>query len=244
MSEPLDQGRIAQVLEATWPPQHSARLGPFLIRTGGGGGKRVCAASLTGASFDTKDVTDAEAAMQALSQAPLFVIWQGSADAALDGALVQRGYDLVDPVIAYTAPCKTLARPLPDTIAAYPNWPPLALVQDIWAQAGVGPARLAVMARATGAKAAFLLRAGDHPVGVCFAALSGNVAMLHALEILPAQRRQGHGRHLIRAVAAWAQAQGAQNLTLVVTAANTPARRLYAGLGMAEAGHYHYRMRP
>ncbi|NJS39630.1 MAG: GNAT family N-acetyltransferase, partial [Rhodobacteraceae bacterium] len=35
---------IAAVMEATWPPAHHWQAGPFLMRDGAGGGKRVSAA--------------------------------------------------------------------------------------------------------------------------------------------------------------------------------------------------------
>ncbi len=46
------------------------------------------------------------------------------------------------------------------------------------------------------------------------------------------------------AAAAWAAAQGAATFALAVHGGNAPARALYAGLGMVEAGRYHYRLAP
>jgi ribosomal protein S18 acetylase RimI-like enzyme len=67
--------------------------------------------------------------------------------------------------------------------------------------------------------------------------------MLHALEIDPAFQRQGLGRHLTRAVAIWAQSQGASHLSLLATKANIGANALYASLGMSVVGQYHYRIK-
>jgi GNAT superfamily N-acetyltransferase len=67
--------------------------------------------------------------------------------------------------------------------------------------------------------------------------------MLHALEVVPALRRQGSAQNILRAAAAWAKGEGADRLSLVVTVANAPARALYAGMGMVEAGAYHYRQK-
>ena len=67
--------------------------------------------------------------------------------------------------------------------------------------------------------------------------------MLHALEVTPSQRRQGSAHNILRAAVAWAQANGADTLSLVVTVANDKARRLYASLGMAVVGQYHYRQK-
>lgn len=242
VTEPQYQSRILQALETTWPAAGQHSLGPWTLRDGQGGGKRVSAASLRGADATAKDIAEAETAMTALGQDPLFMI--RPQDQALDVALEARGYRVIDPVIAYLGPISTLAASLPSGLTAYPLWPPLAVAREIWEDAGIGPARLAVMARANEAKTALLLRRGDHPAGLCFVAMAGDIAMLHALEVVQDQRRHGVGRALVQGAATWAQAHGAQDLALVVTAANVPARALYAGLGMTQQGRYHYRQRP
>jgi ribosomal protein S18 acetylase RimI-like enzyme len=225
---------LAEVLEATWPPLRLWREGPFLCREGAGGGKRVSATSCAGAW------TEADLAGIETGPEPLVLIRAG--DAALDAALDRRGWRLVDPVIAYAAPVAGLLADLPP-LAAFPHWPPLAVARAIWDEGGIGPARVAVMDRATGAKTAILARLGDRPAGVAFVACHGPEAMLHALEVRPRLRRQGAGETLLRAAAVWATEQGAERLSLVVTAQNTAARALYARLGMQAVGQYHYRMR-
>ena len=47
-----------------------------------------------------------------------------------------------------------------------------------------------------------------------------------------------------RPAACWAEAEGATTLALAVTTRNAAARALYASLGMAVVGQYHYRMKP
>ena len=225
------------VVEATWPPAGRQRLGAFLLRDGRGGGKRVSAASLV-EDWTTPDLDAAEAAMQARGQAPLFQVLPGQE--ALDAALDARGYAVIDPVLSYAAPVAALAVPLPK-LSAFAHWPPLEIAREIWAEAGIGPARIAVMERAEGAKAVILARHEDRPVGVTFVALSGAEAMVHALEVRPDARRKGVGGTLVAAAAGFAAEAGAQRLSLVVTEANGPARALYAGLGMREGPGYHYR---
>jgi ribosomal protein S18 acetylase RimI-like enzyme len=61
---------------------------------------------------------------------------------------------------------------------------------------------------------------------------------------VPDQRRRGCGRNLVLAAAAWARSSDATLLALAVTAANRPARALYASLGFEAVGEYHYRIRP
>lgn len=226
---------LARVMEATWPPAHSRALGPFRLRDGAGGGKRVSAATAEGPWLGA-DLAAAEAAMAA----PLFLLRPG--DEALDAALAGRGYRRVDPVVAYAAPVQALTGDLPP-LAAFAHWPPLAVACEIWAAGGIGPARLQVMARVAGAKTALLARSEDRPAGAAFVACHGPEAMLHALEVRSTARRLGTGARLLRAAANWAAAQGATRLSLVVTERNLAARALYDRAGMGVVGQYHYRER-
>lgn len=230
---------LARVMEATWPPAHRHGVGPFVVRDGQGGGKRVSAATLHG-EWAGLDLAQAEAAMDGLSQDRLFMIAEGQND--LDQALAAQGYEVIDPVVAYATPAADLARITPP-LATFTHWPPLAVTAEIWAKGGIGPARIAVMARTAGPRTAILARSDDQCSGACFVAMSGNVAMLHALEVLPTFRRMGAARNMLHAAANWAQDQGADLLSLVVTRGNVPARALYASLGMQVVGQYHYRQK-
>ena len=71
----------------------------------------------------------------------------------------------------------------------------------------------------------------------------GDTAMLHALEILSHQRRKGVGVWMMRQAAYWAAEQGATELAVLCTRANKGANALYGGLGMTQAGGYHYRIK-
>ena len=229
---------LAKVTEATWPPAATHRHGPWLIREGRGGGQRVSAASAIGDWTDA-DIPAAEAAMRALNQSPLFVL--RPTDTALDDALAARGYAHHDPVVAYAAPVADLAATEPPFLTSFPHWPPLAIARQIWEQGGIGPARIAVMDRVTGPKTAILGRTGDRAAAIAFTAIHGNVAMLHALETAPDQRRKGSAHNILRAAAIWARDHGADTISVLVTERNTAARALYTSLNFAIVGQYHYR---
>lgn len=226
---------LAEVMESTWPPASRHRLGPFTLREGAGGGKRVSAASLEG-PFTAADLDALEAAMAE----PLMLVRAG--ETTLDAALDARGWRIVDPVVAYAAPVAMLTAELP-RLTAFPHWPPLEIARSIWAEGGVGPARIAVMDRVAGPKAALLGRIDDRSAGVAFVACHGQEAMVHALDVREGHRRQGLGRKLLHAAANWAAGQGANRLSLVVTRQNAAARALYARLGMEVVGEYHYRLK-
>jgi N-acetylglutamate synthase len=227
VSQP-DLPDLFAVLEATWPPAARHRAGPWLLRDGAGGGKRVSAATAQG------PVTAANLA----AAGDLVMVRAG--EAALDAMLAEAGYRMVDPTLLYLAPIDSLATP-PPRLTAIPIWPPLAIQRRLWAEAGIGPARVAVMERAAGPKTALLGRVRDRAAGTAFVALHDDVAMVHALEVVPGFRRAGVARNLMQGAACWARAQGARWMALAVTEANAGARALYAALGMREAGRYHYR---
>lgn len=231
---------LARIMEATWPAAHVANIGPWRIREGQGGGKRVSAATAEH-DWTATDISLAETAMTDLGQERLFLIRDG--EDRLDQTLADRGYRVVDPVLVYAGSTAELGAHPPDPMAVFSHWPPLAICREIWALGGIGPARLAVMERVAGPKTILLARSADRPAGAAFVATAGQTAMLHALEVVPDARRQGSARNMIRAAAAWALTEGADTLSVLVTTANSAARSLYAGLGMDVVGQYHYRQK-
>ena len=85
--------------------------------------------------------------MRAWGQPPLFRIRPG--EEALDARLAARGYVVRDPTLILAAPAAAIAVP-PGEAAVFGSGP-LACMAEIWAAGGIGPARLAVMARVAGA---------------------------------------------------------------------------------------------
>jgi GNAT superfamily N-acetyltransferase len=227
-------------LDATWPPARFIKHSPWLLREGAGGGQRVSAATAM-AEVCESDIASAEAGMRVLDQHPLFMLRLG--EDALDDWLEARNYEIVDPVAIYLKPLTRDALAVTDA-EVRSDWPPDADALDLWAGGGIGPARIAVMARAGGAKTALVLKDGATCSGVAFVAIYKRIAMLHALEVAPSGRRLGFGTRLMNAAAHWATANGAAWLSLMVTRANVPANALYRGLGMTEVGAYHYRRAP
>ena len=229
------------VIDATWPAARTRQLGPWTIREGAGGGNRVSATTARD-TVSPGDVRAAARAMQDLGQEVVFAVRPG--DPGSDAVLADLGYRVRDETVIYACPSATLASPAPPPVTAFAVWPPLACQREIWEAGGIGPARLAVMDRAAGAKTTILGRTQDRPAGTLFVACHGTVAMLHALEIAQAHRRRGLGAQLTRAAARWAALAGGETFSLLTTVANTRARALYEGLGMVEVGRYHYRAIP
>ncbi len=230
---------LYDVIEATWPAAAVSDSGPFRIREGKGGGKRVSAATVSG-GFAEGDLVAAEEAMRDLGQQPLFQIREG--DEALDAALAARGYEIIDPVTMYAAKATDIATELPPRTAAIQAWEPLQIMREIWASGGIDDARIDVMFRACEPKTGFVSRWRDKPAGASFCAMHEGISMVHAVEILPFQRRQGVGRWLMRRAAYWTLDNGGHTLSVICTNENAAANGLYASLGMSVVGQYHYRI--
>jgi len=235
-----DAAALFAAIDATWAPASRRRLGPWTLRQGRGGGKRVSAATAE-APVGPDDPEHAERAMARLDQRPLFMIRES--DAALDRTLAERGYKVIDPVTLYAAPTAALAQaPLPP-LSVFDIWPPLAIMTDLWATGGIGAGRTAVMDRVDAPKSAILARHADQPAGVAFVAAHAGIAMIHAIVVRPDMRRKGLGGNMLRKAARWGQDHGATSLALAVTRANTAANALYASHRMVVVGHYHYRIK-
>ncbi|MDX1785784.1 MAG: GNAT family N-acetyltransferase [Roseovarius sp.] len=236
-----DTDLLFDVIEHTWPAFAQSTLGPWTIRDGRGGGKRVSAATARTAAT-AADLPAAEDAMRSFGEVPRFMV-RPEQD-ALDEMLAQANYTVVDPVNIYACPVESLTGTKPPRTASFDIWEPMAIQLDIWQAGGIGPARIDVMCRAKGPKTALFGRDDNRPAATGFAAIHDGTAMVHALEVLPRHRKRGVGRHLMTHAAHWAAGHGATELSVVCTAANTGANTLYTSLGMSLVGHYHYRQHP
>ena len=130
-------------------------------------------------------------------------------------------------------------RPIPP-VTAFAIWPPLAIQRQIWVAGNINPARQVVMERVSQPKAALLGRIRDRAAGAGFVALHDRTAMVHAVEVLPAFRRQGLAGWMMRQAAQWAQEFGATRIGLAVSRVNTTAQATYASLGFTVQGSYAY----
>lgn len=232
---------LYDVIDKTWPAAEKIVCGPFTLRLGLGGGSRVSAATANGRAADS-EIATAAAAMRDMGQPALFMIRDTDLD--LDAQLENLGYSVKDPVTLYAAPIAAMTTTRPPHKTVFTAWPPLAAQAEIWAQGGINTPRLAVMDRAPMPKTTLLGRAHDKPAGTTYVGMSHGCAMIHALEIGDAFRRQGLAANMTRAAAFWAADNGADFLTLVTTKVNAGANALYTSLGMTVVGHYHYRIKP
>jgi GNAT superfamily N-acetyltransferase len=230
---------LDHVSEATWPAASQHRMGPFMLRQGQGGGQRVSAATAEG-DVTAADIAAADRAMSEMGQRPIFRVRPG--EGAFDAALARAGYVVHDPVNILVAPTQTVAVLDLPTLRSFDIWPPLAIMDELWVEGGIGPRRRAVMDRVKGPKLAVLGRGDDRPAGVAFAAIHQNVAMMHAVHVSDAVRRRKVAHYMMVALARWAQHIGVPWLATLCVRDNIAANSMYAALGFSALGQYHYRV--
>ena len=229
---------LFQVLEATWPPARRLEFDQIVIRLGDGG-KRV------GSTYFLRDdpalVDKARELRREIGGVDLYHIRPDQV--RIDSKLGEMGYQTVDPTLIFLRPLAGFQVDTPP-VTAFPIWPPLGIMRDIWRSGGIDEDRIAVMNRAGEPKTGLLGRMNNHAAGVAFVAICERIAMMHALEVSPPFRRMGLARHLTSAAMLWAKENGAGQFALAVTERNSAARGLYTALGMKVAERYHYRVNP
>jgi GNAT superfamily N-acetyltransferase len=229
---------IARVFESSWPAVEYADAGGFRVGRGQGGGGRVSSARALGPDWDSTAIAGIAAIQRGWGERPMFRVADG--DDALQQTLTDEGFRHEGPTAVMAADCADLAaRPRPG-LSAFDIWPPLAIQAQIWAAGNISAGRQAAMQRVTLRRTALLGRVQDRAAGAAFVAMDGPVAMIHAIEVVPALRRQGVAGWLLGLAAQWAQVGGATRLALAVSRSNTGARALYDRIGFVEVGSYGY----
>ena len=188
-------------------------------------------------------IEQASAWYRARGLPPCFHLAEGAEPAGLDGRLAARGFAIVTPTTVMQAPAEAiaqgdaegvelLAEPDPGVIAALcdPSWP-----------ADVKAERAALFARIPAPRRFAVLRGDDgQPAAAGIAVADGALAGIFSMRTARTARRRGLGTRILRALAAWAHAQGAAQLYLQVED-DSLALPLYQRLGFEAVYGYHYR---
>lgn len=228
---------MEQAFEDTWPAAEYAQAGGFRVGRGLGAGGRVSSARAVGA-WSPDDIALAEQIHCGWDQQPMFRVLDS--DSPLIDALIAAGYRHATPTAIMAAPVAALTDRAIPSLTTFAIWPPLAIQRDIWSAGNITPARQAVMERVIGPRTAILGRIDDRAAGAGFAALCGDVAMIHAAEVLPPFRRRGLAGWMARQVALWAAEQGATRVALAVSRGNAEGKAAWDALGFAEVAGYAY----
>ncbi|MEL6768223.1 MAG: GNAT family N-acetyltransferase [Pseudomonadota bacterium] len=253
----LTPARFAKASDATWPGERVAWIGGWKLRFTEGAGSRAASAwaaapepPLGGAALDAR-IREVADRYRAAGLRPRFQIWAG--DDALDAALDGQGWERYDPSLLLARPATPpLEMPAVDAetmregreAMAVIVRTPLAILDEVWREGGVGPARRGVLDRAPQPKAYILGRVGMRPSGAVAMTLDGEVALTQALWVSPEARGAGLGRVLMTAASRFAAEAGATVLAHAVIEENATAIAIYERLGYQAFGRYHYRRAP
>jgi len=171
----------------------------------------------------------------------------------LDGVLAARGYVYEAPTFVQTAPLPTLLERLP-SLRHYPafevevneefdaQWFDLYCASEAVSEQAA-PVRRAILERIAPVRGFVTLYADGTPAAVGMGVVEAGWLGIFSMATLPAYRRRGAARAILRTLAVWAQLYDAQHAYLQVMAHNTAAQTLYAGAGFITAYGYHYRVK-
>lgn len=239
---------IERATIATWPAAETCERAGWLLLAAGGVTGRVNAVwplEWRGADLGAA-IDEAEAWFAARAMAPRFKLTEGAfAPANLPAALAARGYAPTSPTLIMTRALGASAG-AHENVALHAALPPLfdSALAESTPDAAELAERRAIALRAP-QPAAFAVRAeGEAALAVGMSAIAGGFAGIFLMRTLPGARRQGHARHILRALLDWAHANGATQAFLQVDADNAPAIALYAREGFATRSAYHFWRKP
>lgn len=251
---------LEEAATRAWPPHETLDRDGWTLRFSGGGNQRANSVQClrwTGVDIDAA-IDAAEADYRARGLLPTFQILDVSAPADLDPRLAARGYTLHDATLL-------MVKSVAADRTAEPEDPRLSVsgsgaVHPVIRDAAVTPDWLAIYLpvvtpdrRATAPaiitalpepKTFFTARVDGAPAAVGLGVAEPPWCGVECMATRAESRGKGGARAVMRDLERWAAEQGATTLWLQVLEANTPARRLYDGLGFTAAGRYWYRRAP
>ena len=187
-------------------------------------------------------IDDAERWYAARKLAPRFKLTDDAfAPLDLSARLAARGY-------AETMPTLIMSRPFGAAIGAFDGALISASMNALFDRALRDSTpdpdeleeRRSIAARAP-SPAAFAARAdGERPLAVGMSAVAGELAGIFLMRTVAEARRQGHARHILRALLTWASERGARHAFLQVDAENAPAIALYEAEGFSKLTTYRF----
>jgi N-acetylglutamate synthase len=229
-----------------WPALQTADIDGWLWRYTSGGSLRANSAATL--AFNGRDCEAAIARVERLYReqgAPCrFTISDVSAPADLDGRLAARGYERGADHVTLAKPIAASAA-MPDDVEVAHDPSPKWL--EVYA-CGLTPDRRDIAPRILAGLPAqrtyFSCRRAQDVISSGLSVGEGALASVQCMATLPAARRGGGARSILRAIEACALHQGRLHLYLQAEAANAGAIALYEAFGFRLAGSYHMRARP
>ena len=241
--------RIEEGCCNAWPAVRQAWLGDWLLRFAPGVSRRANSANPLRAGAGDVDGLIAEGAPLFKAQGlPLLVRVLSLLDPAVDRRLAALGFTAEGETQVLHGAIGAVTRQPDPAVTIDPNPSPDWLAANA-AMRGFGAEQDAVYRHIVGSiavPAAFLdLRANGERVALAFGVLHGGLLVCESVITAEAHRGRGYSRRLMASMFDWAAGNGAAGVCLQVQADNTPAVKLYDGLGLTdERFRYWYRRAP
>ncbi len=237
---------IERAAVAAWPAAETADIDGWLWRYSGGGSQRAnSVATLAFRGADPELAIDVvETRYRTRGATAMFQICDVTAPGDLDERLQRRGYRLQEPCTCLAKAITPAAAGAEDAgvgIADRPDEDWLAVYLG-----GISDSRRAfapsILGRVPQPRAFLLAREAGAPVATALGVVADGVVIAECVMTLAGRRRTGAATRVMRALEAWGTRRGATVAALQAVAANAPAHGLYAKLGYARVGGYHYRV--
>lgn len=216
----------------------------WVLRLSGGFTKRANSVNALEPGAPFAGMVDAATQLYARHGLPAVFRLSPLAPAEADHELSRAGYVHFDPCLVLHAPLP--ATTPPDASTTLATTPSDAWIDALATATGVPPHHRALkraMLQSIAQPAAFAtLHAQGVAVGFGLAVLERGMVGLYDIVIAPGHRGSGRGRALVNALLHWGAGAGATSAYLQVLTQNTPALRLYEGLGFRPVYDYHYRV--
>jgi GNAT superfamily N-acetyltransferase len=246
MPEPALEWRVEETCLNAWPALREVLLDGWVLRFSEGLTRRANSANPL-RPVSHADLRACEALYRRLGLPTIFRVLS-LIDPLVDERLAEAGYTGEGESCVLYAPIKDIAagrdpdvklldQPTPewfDAMAALQNHSSeqAAIYRGIVGQLAI-PAAFAALSDGGGTAA------------LAYGALHNGLLCYESVVTDRRRRRQGWGRRIVDALAAWARDRGAVGACLEVEAHNAPARALYAAIGLTrELYRYHYRREP
>ena len=238
--------RVEEACLNAWPALREVLLGGWLLRFSAGLTRRANSANaLTGAAKAHAD--EIEPLYHRMGQPAIFRV-PTLLDPSVDKELERLGYtsegesrvlygSLDDMKASDDSEVMLLSQPSPEWFAA------MAALQGHSSEQARAY-RSIVDQLAIPARFAIAFSEGE-PAAAAYGALHRDLLCFESVITGGQRRRQGYGRRIVMALAAWAKEAGAGGACLEVEADNLPAHALYDEVGLrGELYRYHYRREP
>jgi GNAT superfamily N-acetyltransferase len=242
--------RVEETCLNAWPPLREIVLDGWLVRFAEGVSRRLNSANPLSAkaAIDDAVVAETEAFYRRHALPAIFRV-PALCPPAVDKALDKRGYTAEGETCVLHGSLDAMETTIDPEIVLRPR------ADRIWFAAmaglqGYGADAAQIYRRIVGAISipgnfASLANKEGRIVSMAYGTIHNGMLCYDMVVTDPRERRRGHSRKIVTALAGWAQSRGATGACLQVVADNTPARALYDQIGLkTELYRYHYRRAP